>query len=403
MGASENHRGSEAGLGSIYRDEAVRQRILDYLGGEQGGRPPSAYYLARADGRLPTDFDRIEIESWESALEEPGDLARSLADRESLILHLDVEYVDFDSPAEAYVDPWRTFRLQEPVVIAIEEELSRYGIKPLHLLTGQGHHFVWQIPLESAVCRGLAEKVDMTPPNPSPSIESEPVPLGAFRELGLVMEFLASEVRQKANEHSEIPVELTAVESGKLASGRREIISIDISEYGDPLFERLIRIPFTHYEKPWLSGMVERLSLQESVPRFVTLPLHEVDVQQALYLRQSAEEIRSLARRSIVTIPVEERGTERLIEAYLSSRHREFHQEFYRSNPDEPPQRPALYEQVSLDSFPPCVSNILRYPNDLLLKPVALQLITRFLLALGWHPRQIAGFVESKFKNPAFE
>ena len=387
------------GLEAIYSNPAVRERIFDYLGGD-ASRKPTAYCLARCDGRLPTEIERIPIESWEDALNTPGDLARSLADQESLIAHLDVEYVNFDSPEEAYVDPWRIFKLQEPVIHTIEEELSHYGIRPLHLLTGQGHHFVWQISLDSEPCHRLTGEVNpgsfgQAPSTPSPGSIGEQ----AFRGLGLVMEFLAHRIKLLAAGSSEIPVDITAVEVGKLDSGRREMISIDVSEYGDPLMERIIRIPFTHYEKPWLSGMVERLSLELSVPKFVTLPLHEIDVQQALVLRQSSNEVIALAKRSIVRIPNQERGVSHLIETYLASPLRQFHQDYYRENIDEPSCGPDTYDQTPLECFPPCVARILAYPNDLLLKPAGIQLVTRFLIANGWHPRHIAGLIQSKFEN----
>jgi hypothetical protein len=46
---------------------------------------------------------------------------------------------------------------------------------------------------------------------------------------------------------------------------------------------------------------------------------------------------------------------------------------------------------------------VLLHPNDLLLKPAGIQLITRSLLAAGWHPRHIAGLVRSKFEDAAFQ
>ena len=44
------------------------------------------------------------------------DIARSLADREFLLFHLDIEYVNFDSPLTAYEDPGHAFAMQEPAV-----------------------------------------------------------------------------------------------------------------------------------------------------------------------------------------------------------------------------------------------------------------------------------------------
>jgi hypothetical protein len=48
------------------------------------------------------------------------------------------------------------------------------------------------------------------------------------------------------------------------------------------------------------------------------------------------------------------------------------------------------------------VRHVLEFPNDLLLKPAGIQLVTRWLLAQGWHPRHIAGLIRSKFEDPAF-
>ncbi|MGA0845241.1 MAG: hypothetical protein ACO3RV_01765 [Luteolibacter sp.] len=62
------------------------------------------------------------------------------------MIHLDLEYVNFDDPAEAYLDAPRIFRLQEPLVAVIEARLLELGIRYLHLVTGQGHHFVWRLP-----------------------------------------------------------------------------------------------------------------------------------------------------------------------------------------------------------------------------------------------------------------
>ena len=41
-------------------------------------------------------------------MEEGVDIDRSLLDKESLIAHLDIEYVNFDSPAESYLNPERS-------------------------------------------------------------------------------------------------------------------------------------------------------------------------------------------------------------------------------------------------------------------------------------------------------
>ena len=43
---------------------------------------------------------------------------------------------------------------------------------------------------------------------------------------------------------------------------------------------------------------------------------------------------------------------------------------------------------------------VLEQPNDLLLKPARIRQLTRIMLALGWHPRHIAGLIHSKYARP---
>jgi hypothetical protein len=42
---------------------------------------------------------------------------------------------------------------------------------------------------------------------------------------------------------------------------------------------------------------------------------------------------------------------------------------------------------------------VLTHPNDALLKPVGIRHVVRELMALGWHPRHIAGLIRSKYER----
>ncbi|MDZ4403590.1 hypothetical protein [Prosthecobacter sp.] len=395
-------------MSALYRDGAVRQRLIEFLGGDSLDHA-TAVYLTHSDGFT---FDRRELRppaelDW--FLERDLDIARSLADSQSCLLHLDVEYVNFDSPAEAFVDPWRCFDLQEPVVRVIESLLLEWGIRPLHLITGQGHHFVWRVSRESAVAarlRSLSPAPELTrrcmerlPPILTGHIGAGDQDL--FASVALLIEFVAHSIKEKAASQCILPVEITAVHVGPCVTARREMISIDISEYGDPLHARMIRMPFTNYRKPWVTGLVSHFHLEEEIPAMVSIPLHEMDFRQALKARQVDEDVLDLARRACVRIPLQEAGTERLLDHYLASRLRRFH-EFYYSTQHDPQERwPETYDHTPLDVLPHCVRHLLEWPNDLLLKPAGMQLVTRCMLAQGWHPRHIAGLIRSKFENPA--
>jgi hypothetical protein len=103
---------------SYYKKPAVRSRILEFLGGASPESTTCDYITADSSTQA---MRRPELpNALYSKLDNGLDICRSLGDRESLIAHLDVEYVNFDFVAEPYLDPVRTFELQEPVAKAIE-------------------------------------------------------------------------------------------------------------------------------------------------------------------------------------------------------------------------------------------------------------------------------------------
>ncbi len=394
---------------SIYSDPAVRSRLIEYLGGDSLEHATAAF-ITQSDG---CQFDRRQLRApaeLDHFLSSELDIARSLADSASFLLHLDIEYVNFDSPAEAYLDPWRTFELQEPVVRVIETLLLEWGIRPLHLITGQGHHFVWRIERASELADRLADLC------PAPElleaceqrVRRDYITVidrrahAVFAAISLLMEYLAHRVKEAATPLAMLPVEITAVHVGPYATAQREIISIDISEYGDPLHTRMVRMPFTHYLKPWVSGLARSLGIEGEIPAIRAIPLHEIDIRQAIKVRQVDEDVCDLARRACVRIPEQSDGTARLLREYLSSPLRQFHQHFYSDKHDAEQRWHETYDRTPMETLPPCVRHIAMWPNDLLLKPAGMQLVTRCLLAAGWHPRHIAGFIRSKFENPAF-
>jgi hypothetical protein len=279
----------------------------------------------------------------------------------------------------------------------------------LHIITGQGHHFVWRIAHDSDIARRLA-KLEPAPELRVPH-EDMPPPYGGminslsqkiFGAQSLVLEYMAQLIKQEAAPVTEIPVEITAVHVGPGVTGKREIISIDISEYGDPLHTRMIRQPFTYYLKPWMPGKISQSEVLEQIRLIRVVPLHEMDVHLALQVRQVEAEVRELARRACVRIPEQCHGTTKLLDDYLASPLRRFHEFFYSDRHDPKERWPETYDRLPATTFPPCMRALVEDPNDRLLKPAGMQLIVRCLLAKGWHPRHIAGYIRSKFENPEF-
>jgi len=384
-----------------YRSPAVRARIVEFLGGETPAAATCEFITADGIGQ-PARTPRKPEELFDR-LEEGLDICRSLWDRESLIAHLDVEYVNFDFPAEAYLDPARAFLMQEPVARAIRRVLDYHGIQALHVLSGRGHHFAWRIDRSSEVFESLAgmgKKAfigDPSPPSPRHG-QGYPMLAHAFAGLGLVMEFLGRLVVDLARPESEIPIELTAVEVAPSGRGR-EMVSIDLSEYGDPLYTRTVRVPFSAYLKPWQQVYAVGSNNISKIGPIIFVPVDGLDIRQGMVVMRDPALAARLAGKLSTCIPDQTFGTASLIRQYRGTALRRFHEYFYSATHDAPERWPSTYDRTPLGNLPTEARNALMFPNDLLLKPSGIRSVTESLLERGWHPRHIAGLIRSKFER----
>ena len=398
MNAVEEHQ-------RYYRDLDVRARIREFLGPANNGEL-SCEFLAASDENASPPFQRYSPHAINSLLDAGFEISRSLWDRDGLIADFDIEYVNFDNPAEAFVDPGRVFAIQHPVVDTIEQLLREYGIQPLHVLSGRGHHFVWRIEQRSEEFKRLSA-LGRGPPSlwkteselHSPNDRDVPIELGrAFAGLGLAMEFLAHRVKQIAAPRTEIPVELTAVEVGPSQRGR-EMISIDISEYGDPLYSRAVRVPFSVYLKPWQQPWAFAINVLVKLQPLFVIPLEGIDWRQGISAMRDPRLAAELAKHSSTRIPDGTRGTGQLLQHYKKSKLAEFHAFFYSQEQHPRELWPETYDRQPLEILPACARVALETPNDLLLRPAFIRRLVRVMLALGWHPRHIAGLICSKYRR----
>jgi hypothetical protein len=372
--------------------ESVRARLAEFFEG--------AVFLAagREDGSHHREARPLEeLPSW---LERGAELNRSLWDRAALLCHLDLEYVNFDDAAHPFANAERIFELQAPVIAAAEACLAECGIHPLKVMTGRGWHLVWRVGQRSKALAQLAALGHVSAAlqhlyatERAPTGEHvAPTLAAAFAGLGLVMEFVAHQVKAHAAAQCTVPVELGAIETGGGPHGR-EMISVDITEYADPLCSRVMRAPFSVYLKP------AQQHLAADLPPIVVLPAAGLTLHEALRVRRDPEAAARLARTASVAMPDASRAMRRLIDAYEKSRLARFHADFYAQEHDAPALWPETYDRVPLDALPPCAQFILQHPNDLLLRPGCVQRVVRVMLSLGWHPRHIAGLIRSRYER----
>ena len=187
----------------------------------------------------------------------------------------------------------------------------------------------------------------------------------AFAGLALVMEYLALLVRDKASKESEIPVELSAIEVPPQQRGR-EMISLDITEYGDLLNTRLIRVPFSGYLKPWQKSGILNDEIWRKIPQMVTVPLFEMDLKEGIETMRDQRKAIELASRASASIPDQSRQMLNLIRAYQCSPEAEYHNWYYSVKQEVPSRWPHTYDLFQAESLPPCIRFILQNPNDFL-------------------------------------
>jgi hypothetical protein len=389
-----------------YSNFSVRSRIEEFLGfANQGDEHPSCFFMAIGDSEKTQYMNRFAQRWLPSRTSDVVEISRSLWDREFLIADLDIEYVNFDFPAEPFLEPERAFFLQEPVRLAAETIFADLNLKPLHLVSGRGHHFIWQISRKSLAFERL---VTIGGPfydrsnwhktiAPTAQIQVDADLASAYCGLGLLMEFLAHQIKSKVGSSSQIPVEITAIEVGPGERGR-EMVSLDISEYGDPLYMRTVRAPFSRYLKPIQQRSSLGVEIVEKLPPIFEIPAIG-NLSETLATMRDIKGVIALANATSVRIPDRSAASRDLINRYQSSSLARFHELFCSAQPPTHKKLPAHGDQAPFVHLPPCIRYILEHPNDLLLKPAGVRRLTIAMLGLGWHPSQIAHLIYAKFKE----
>ena len=389
-----------------YSDWSVRARIAEFLGVEANSSNCAAVYFATPDIETQLSPAPRPLSELSASLRNHREIFGPLWDRDSLLADLHIQYVNFDNPALPDTQFERAFSLQEPLRHEIQKTLLSYGIAPLHLLSGRGHHFLWRIRRNSDCFSRLAHLGRM-PSSLRDRYDKQILPSGAkidhllgnaFAGLGQIVEYFAAEIKKQCAPILKLPIELSAIEVGPSELGR-EMICFDISEFGDPLYARFTRAAYSRY----LEGPVQvgdtMGQVASSLPPLFVIPLYEMDVPEALHTMRNPEAVIALARYAPAKIPDCSEGTERLLNSCLSSDLAQFHCDFYAQEPDPLESWLTASDGIDMNHLPPCVRFLLQNPNDFLLRPSSMRRVVITLLSLGWHPRNIAGLIRSRFER----
>ncbi|MCD6413565.1 MAG: hypothetical protein J7L54_05420 [Elusimicrobia bacterium] len=398
-----------------YKNGAVRKRIGEYCGGNwQNPSSFTAQYLVgyglallRKENR---EFASGPKDYFEKILADGLDIYRSVWDIESTLGVLDVEYFNLDNPGKIYTQPEEIFELMEPAYKKIIEVFARYKIKPLPIMTGQGYHFSFKISRFSPADKMLEKlgNVSLTLKEKYRTVKGRrkktvSIRHGkAFDAMGRVLEFVVHTViKELANENYKLPCVITDVSVGK-SSGEREALSFDLSMYGDPIYMRDIRCPFSTHQKHKLQWYKVGEKISRDIPPRIALPRRKMTLKELLEKRKKPEEAQKVAEKTSCKFPDFSKQFPNLIEEYKNSKLYKIHRNFDAVEPEEPRDWARTYDTFNTEILPECVRHCLIFPNDHLLKPTNLQNLTRVLMRIGWHPKHIAGLVTSKFSKPHY-
>ncbi len=396
-----------------YRDPEVRERIAEYCGGT--AREPElctseylvGYGQALLETPAPEPYVSTPKQAFDSILERSLDIFRSIWDRVHLLGVLDLEYFNLDHPGTVYLDQEGVFRRLEPVFEAIGKLYRDYGLQPLTVMTGQGYHFSFQIQSGTGTdleLQAIGRLIDSLEGKyrTAASKRHRPVSLRygrSFDGMGKVMEFFAHEIIRKASGLTDLPLVITDVAVGGGKRGR-EAISLDLSCFGDPVYMRDVRCPFSTHQKHKIQIHKVGEEISRATPVQVAVPRGRLALKEALALRRHFRDSSEYARDVYCFIPDFTVNWKRVINAYRGSELARFHRWLDDESQDHWSEWDRTYRAFDPGVLPPCARLPLENPNDQLLKPTNLQTLTRCLLALGWHPVHIAGLVRAKWEGP---
>lgn len=388
-----------------YDNPHIQARLLEFMGGTSP-EDATARFITADGADSNVRYRPRAVCEFRQCLADNLDVARSLWDHQSVIAHLDIEYVNFDRPGLAWSDPQYAFGAQQHVADAVQSVLANYGISALHLLSGRGHHFVWGID-RSSDAYALLTEIGYLPKQLAARYSQPLQPLGetigpalgkSWNGIGLLMEFIGHSVLHIAGDNTTIPITFTAVNVPPGRNGR-EAVSFDLSEYGDPLHTRGIRMPFSRYLKPRQQSWRLDNDTLKSIPDLFPVPIGNMDTTKAIRVMRDQNTVIELAADASVRIPDCSVQMEELIEGYRHSNLATYHRWFYREEHDPPDTWSDTYDRTPFNTLPPCVRIILEEPNEKLLKPAGIQHVVRTLMAHAWHPRHIAGLIRSRYER----
>lgn len=403
-------------LNEYYHHPAIRNNLHSFFSGCNWFLTGGSHYSRDPNWGKDPAVKVFPISELDNRLGQGPDIFRPLATRNGVLGVLDIEYYNWDKktlflPAEEKEFGMRDkiFREQlEPIYQILSQT---FGEECIIDTTWSGYHLLTEIWKHSSVYDLLFElgkswREDGTPRclekqliaayneihqddlkrNQGTDLDDGVV----YQQFGRVLEFLSHQIVPQVQGKVSLPV--------TICDSTEECLSLDLSQYADPVYMRIIRSVFSSWDK---HNQIESLSQMVGKPPFLDVvrrygAYENSELGQVFSLAQDYGRAAEYNQQFSNGIPRAGKKTLALIEQYAQSKLYTFHQEFDKVEHD------ITDEKYKLAKFDHALSwdirEMMEYPNPTLLQPRNLKRLTEELMSKGWHPKHIGGMLAGRYE-----
>ncbi|MCK4778431.1 MAG: hypothetical protein KAS39_08610, partial [Actinomycetia bacterium] len=289
----------------------------------------------------------------------------------------------------------------EPLYESMREFFEKkYKIPIIIDTTASGYHLSTNIESDSkpfnelaALGKGhlhqeLLDKYSTNDPSDCKRYKATPEKFAyAYYGLGKIMQYAALELIKNFKGNLPVTIGDVAIGSEKYP---KHGISIDLSQYCDPYYIRVIRLPASTHQKHIIKNFADKQ------PAIDIIRQRGMSYKETLELMWDQDKAIKYYTTVSGKVPVSGKGWLDLIKNYKKSEVYKLHLQFEKNE-----------ESVDLDKLalelPPCLSQIFHHPFPNVLKPTNLKSLSQILLKKGMTVNQIKYIVNELYEKIDFE
>jgi len=211
-----------------------------------------------------------------------------------------------------------------------------------------------------------------------------------FSGLGFISEFLALRTLQAVGGHTDLPITIWDT--------RPACMNLDLSWTADPAYMRIIRAPFSAHKKRSQRFRMGPQPLVDVMGRYYDGHdcVEAVDLSHVVDCMWDMDLALHHAEPFPGYIPFAEEGMVQLVQDYLASPLRAFHDFCHHGEHDLAPGE-AVHRALNDGRLSHHTQGIVKHPYPRMLQPAAMRSFVAELRLAGWHPRHIKCLLADRY------